>query len=56
MSDLLMVMGALFIGYLIGQNDGFVKAHQEIARECKQLDSFYVGSKVFKCTEITESD
>lgn len=52
MSDFLLAVGCLIIGYMIGHNDGWVKAHQQLARECKQLGSFYVGHEVFKCTKI----
>lgn len=48
----LIAVGCLFIGYLVGKNDGWVAAHKEVARECRQLGSFYVGSTTFKCVEV----
>jgi len=56
MSNFLTAMGCMAIGFMIGYNDGCVKAYQQVARECKQLGSFYVGREVFKCTKIDNRD
>lgn len=42
----------LVIGLILGIYIGWVQAHHTIARECRKLGSFYVGSSVFKCLEI----
>lgn len=44
----------LVIGLILGIYIGWVQAHHTIARECRKLGSFYVGSSVFKCVEITK--
>jgi len=43
----------LFIVLIIGIWIGWVQAHHTIASECRKLGSFYVGSRIFKCVEIT---
>ena len=42
----------LFIGYL----GGWQQAHTTVAAECTKLGSFYVGNRVFKCTEVTNKE
>lgn len=43
-----------FIGIAVGWFIGWMVAHFTIATECKRLGGFYVGKKVYKCTEIVE--
>jgi len=50
MSTAFWVLLALFVGYSLGWGN----AHYSIATECDRLGSFFVGKRVFKCTEITE--
>lgn len=37
---------------LIGYLWGWAQAHYTVADECTKLGAFYVGKRVFKCTEI----
>ena len=46
----LIAMG--FFGGLIGYAWGWASAHYTVADECTKLGAFYVGKRVFKCTEI----
>lgn len=50
MNWLAVAIVAGFIGYLVG----WASAHRTVAQECTKLGSFYVGKRVFKCTEIEE--
>lgn len=45
----LVVVFAIFMGYL----GGWQQAHTTVAVECTKLGSFYVGDRVFKCTEVS---
>jgi hypothetical protein len=49
------ILIALFIGYIVGRDIGWHRAHQCVAKECERLGAFYVGDKTFKCTEIIEN-
>lgn len=40
------------VGGLIGYIWGWTQAHSTVAAECTKLGAFYVGKRVFKCTEI----
>lgn len=42
------------IALLVGYSIGWTQAHYTVATECDRLGSFFVGKRVFKCTEITE--
>ena len=42
---LLFVLVALWVGTMFG----WVYAHNTVADECKKLNSFYVGDKVYFC-------
>lgn len=55
MSDILSVFLFSAMGYLLGYWGGWCGAHRTVATECKRLGAFYVGTTVFKCTEIEES-
>lgn len=44
------------IGIIIGWCVGWLVAHFTIATECKRLGGFYVGKKVYKCTEIVDME
>ena len=54
MSDTLAIFFLAAVGYLLGYWTGWRNAHRTVATECKMLGSFYVGTTVFKCTEIEE--
>ena len=43
---------SIFIGYIWG----YENAHRHIAKECERLGGFFVGKKVYQCTEITKND
>lgn len=38
--------------FLTGVLVGWIYAHQVIGQECEKNGSFYLGSKVYTCTEI----
>lgn len=46
---------ALIIAVVIGYNIGYVQAHHTVATECERLGKFYVGTRIFECTKITET-
>ena len=48
------IIVALIIGYIIGRDIGWHRAHQCVAKECERLGAFYVGDQTFKCVEITD--
>lgn len=48
MSTILAFLVALWLGHALGWMD----AHATVAKECRLLGKFYVGSTVFKCVEI----
>ncbi len=52
MAPWLLLFGIL--GILCGYWWGHSSAHLEVAHECRLMGQFYVGSTVFKCTEIIE--
>ena len=54
LDKMLMLIAGMWIGYMVGQNNGWISAHNEVARECERLGSFYVVSKVFKCVEVQD--
>lgn len=41
----------LLIAIELGYSAGWHNAHSNIARECRLLGGFYVGSSVFRCTQ-----
>ena len=43
----LVIVGAARVGNSIG----FTRAHVGVETECQKLGKFYVGDKVFHCTE-----
>jgi hypothetical protein len=50
MSTAFWILAALILGYYVG----WANAHYTVATECDRLGSFFVGKRVFKCTEISE--
>lgn len=44
----------LVIGLVLGIWIGWIQAHNTIAKECRKLGWFYVGSSIFKCVEIAK--
>lgn len=46
---------ALIAG-LIGYHMGWAGAHLTVAAECRRLGGFFVGTAVFKCTEVADRD
>ena len=42
------------IGIIIGWIIGWTIAHYVVATECRRLGGFYVGKKVYKCTDILD--
>ena len=45
-----ILIGLLSI--LLGYTVGWSITHTTVATECTKLGSFYVGDRVFKCTEV----
>jgi hypothetical protein len=41
--------------YLIGHRAGYVHAHIIVAKECERLGKFFVGTKVYTCSDITDT-
>lgn len=48
MQEAFYVLVACIVSALVG----WVYAHHVVAKECERLGGFYVGKKVFKCTEV----
>lgn len=46
MNTFILVVCAYYIGW--------VAAHARVAHECKMLGKFYVGKKVYHCSDIEE--
>lgn len=46
----------LFLGLIVGHCNGWVTAHHTVAEECERLGSFYVGSRTFECTKISNKE
>jgi len=44
-------IASLILGLAIGLFVGWVIAHNVIATECQKLLGFYVGEKIYFCTE-----
>ena len=53
MNTLLGSALAVILTFLIGYEVGRQQAHITVATECTKLGSFYVGDRVFKCTEAS---
>ena len=49
-----LVTAMLILCMFLAAIGGYVAAHDEVARECKRLGGFYVGSEVFMCRPIEE--
>jgi uncharacterized protein YqgC (DUF456 family) len=47
-----IIIGWFIVGIIIGWFIGWLVAHSVIATECRRFGQFYVGKKVYKCTEI----
>lgn len=46
------IVALLLAGAWLGYWVGWINAHHTVADECRKLGAFYVGKRVFKCTEI----
>ena len=46
------ILGCVISGW-IGYTVAWIKAHNTVSTECTKLGSFYVGDRVFKCTEVS---
>ena len=40
--------------FIFGTWVGWVTAYSTVSTECETQDSFYVGKKIYKCSEITD--
>lgn len=47
------IFGAIFL-VLVGMLFGWIFAHNNVATECDKLGSFYVGDKVFNCSQVNK--
>lgn len=48
MIEAVLIVSAMLAAYWFG----WVMAHSVVAKECERLGGFYVGTKVFHCSEI----
>lgn len=46
----------LCLAVLVAYRAGYEVAHITVANECERLGAFYVGSKTYRCVEITEGE
>ena len=46
---ILLVLLSITLGHTLG----WAITHTTVATECTKLGSFYVGDRVFKCTEVS---
>lgn len=56
MKSLLTLIGIFLLGYLSGRHSGWVNAHITVAQECEKLGAFFVGSRVYICSEWRDTD
>lgn len=49
------MIGYIF-GLVLGFAAGWVFAHDNVSRKCRKLGGFYVGNRVFVCTEKTKQN
>ena len=52
MNSWLWSFACVAVGWLLG----WLHAHVTVAAECERLGGFYVGTKIYKCTAVTDND
>lgn len=50
------VLFCLLMGLIVGIWIGWRAAHEVVAVECERLGGFYVGQRVFRCTEAVSHE
>ena len=48
MNHILLALASLVIGVILGKTTTYVS----VKTDCVRLESFYIGSRVFKCVEL----